>query len=827
MGSALLQKRSFPLLPTFSIDSVDAPTAPSSLPCSGDRGSPVDLHVLKLRDASSKVWSDIRGAIKAIGRSSRGASQGSTILDFHSGTDSPQQPPKGKAVAFKGDEGSDSPSRKGKGIAPRDLIRKLRLNNLGLASNSTIVLGDTPGSREGSPKALASLQSSPFTESDSPPSTGESSKLSTAADDSTRKTSVDSRFSVLTKDTTKRRHSRRQPWTRSSPEGGTLGTINESGVDHAQPTIETVERAAAAGIYLETYFNELLNAPNMRAVRRQYLETQLYYSPHLTPDQKQAIRGSFYNQETWHLRETRMMKSRALRYGPGEDDNSYLDNYEPLKVLGKGSFGVVRLVREKHAQEHTFSRQVYAMKVIKKNDMLRSSQEGHLRAERDALVASEGANWIVPLIASFQDPYNLYLVMEYMPGGDFLGLLIRENILHEAVARFYIAEMILAVEEAHRLKFIHRDIKPDNFLISATGHLKISDFGLAFDGHWSHDASYYNYHRYNLVRKLGIKVAGDDQDQKEAKEFSTQLEWYQAITSGFRQHEKQPSRDYDLENLLDWRNRCGTRAAANSVSIGIILYECLYGHTPFLAEEGRKETKQNILQHKTRFYFPQRPIASDKCKDLIFRLIQDKEFRICSKRYQIKDRGGFDGVEPSDFFGRYVFPDDAEDIKAHRWFKSIPWDRLQTLTPPFVPRIDNAEDTHYFDESEPITDWSESSPDHPGITPDDVKQVLCDFRISVQNVALELVKKPYDSTMLRKMDRKIDTEPWLAVEEKEVLKHFVRLYGKKDRKRARDRLLRDDVTKDVVMDIRKRTAFLGYTWRRMRPGGYVAQRATE
>ena len=114
--------------------------------------------------------------------------------------------------------------------------------------------------------------------------------------------------------------------------------------------------------------------------------------------------------------------------------------------------------------------------------------------------------------------------MEYMPGGDFLGLLIRENILHEAVARFYIAEMILAVEEAHRLKFIHRDIKPDNFLISATGHLKISDFGLAFDGHWSHDASYYNFHRYNLVRKLGIKVVGDEIDQKESREFHTQLE---------------------------------------------------------------------------------------------------------------------------------------------------------------------------------------------------------------------------------------------------------------------------------------------------------------
>lgn len=120
------------------------------------------------------------------------------------------------------------------------------------------------------------------------------------------------------------------------------------------------------------------------------------------------------------------------------------------------------------------------MKVIRKSDMLRNSQEGHLRAERDFLVAAEGSRWVVPLIASFQDLNNLYLVMDYMPGGDFLGLLIRDNVLSEPIAKWYIAEMILCIEEAHSLRWIHRDVKPDNFLISASGHLKISDFGLAF-----------------------------------------------------------------------------------------------------------------------------------------------------------------------------------------------------------------------------------------------------------------------------------------------------------------------------------------------------------
>jgi serine/threonine protein kinase len=72
--------------------------------------------------------------------------------------------------------------------------------------------------------------------------------------------------------------------------------------------------------------------------------------------------------------------------------------------------------------------------------------------------------------------------------------------------------MILCIEEAHKMEWIHRDIKPDNFLISASGHLKISDFGLAFNGHWAHNQSYYNGQREGLLEKTGIKIRGDEQD---------------------------------------------------------------------------------------------------------------------------------------------------------------------------------------------------------------------------------------------------------------------------------------------------------------------------
>jgi protein-serine/threonine kinase len=119
---------------------------------------------------------------------------------------------------------------------------------------------------------------------------------------------------------------------------------------------------------------------------------------------------------------------------------------------------------------------------------------------------------VVPLIESFQDQDNLYLVMEYMVGGDFLSLLMRMEMLSEEMTQFYVAEMVLCVEEIHRMKWIHRDVKPDNFLISSSGHLKISDFGLSFDGHWAHNQKYYNETRNSLMDKLGITVQGDTHD---------------------------------------------------------------------------------------------------------------------------------------------------------------------------------------------------------------------------------------------------------------------------------------------------------------------------
>lgn len=273
---------------------------------------------------------------------------------------------------------------------PKEIVKTICSNRLGVASSE--VLSKRAPLHGGSLRDVVQYAQQtkkviPSAETRSECSVElEGSKDSTAVNDSTRKTSLDSRFSLLTLDSLKRRNSRRRPWTRSSPEA--MVTIEEAGPSrHVQPTVLTVEKAAAAKIYLETYFHEKLNCPNQRNMRTQLLESQLYFSPHLDNAQKNAVRRSYHAQETYHLREMRALRAQSQAAGGGRPGGPYVENYEPVKVLGKGSFGVVRLVRKKEG----LSKQVYAMKVIRKSDMLRSSQEGHLRAERDFLVSSEGS----------------------------------------------------------------------------------------------------------------------------------------------------------------------------------------------------------------------------------------------------------------------------------------------------------------------------------------------------------------------------------------------------------------------------------------------------
>lgn len=114
----------------------------------------------------------------------------------------------------------------------------------------------------------------------------------------------------------------------------------------------------------------------------------------------------------------------------------------------------------------------------------------HVKAERDILAEADN-EWVVRLYYSFQDRESLYFVMDYIPGGDMMSLLIRMGVFPEILACFYVAELTLAIESVHKMGFIHRDIKPDNILIDLDGHIKLTDFGLCTGFRWTHNSKYY------------------------------------------------------------------------------------------------------------------------------------------------------------------------------------------------------------------------------------------------------------------------------------------------------------------------------------------------
>ena len=689
--------------------------------------------------------------------------------------------------------------------------------------------------------------------------------------------------------------------------------VQEAPID-VEPSIVTVENVAAAKCALETHFGALFLQPSSpRSLRRKKFEQKLC-DLNLSHDERVVARQIWIKAESDHLRQIRVLKASSLKRHNLKGVS--IAGFDIIRILGKGSFGVVRLVTELSGDTaaHRTSggmtpdsgskssscvnianlngtakralsagkplSDVFAMKVIRKSEMLRACQEGHLRAERDFLVGAEGSRWAVPLIASFQDNTNLYLVMEYMIGGDFLGLLLREDVLDESVTQWYIAEMILCIEEAHKLKWIHRDVKPDNFLISASGHLKISDFGLAFDGHWAHSQTYYNGQRESLLEKMGIKITGDEQDVAEDLKAENEIfdEAPQLRSQRSRHDVEEGAR---REGLLNWRNRTERRKLARSMvgtsqymapevisghpydgrcdwwSIGIILYECFYGRTPFYCET-RQKTKDCIVEHRSTLQFPDqerwsRPISDSRrwlpppsatAVDLLRGLLTDKEVRLSSRQYRhvetrLARRLSSASITTSPL-ARHVYANDAEEIKSHKFFHGIPWSQMHLMPPPFVPQVkENQSITKYFeDEKDIISDDSSSFvsfQQHIEETEPPGEQRLAAMlgphyeRWKAERVEREKrelgIEDCSDEDLTRIKEHVGDEyEKWKAervVEVAEGRQHVgvdvTTSKPKKEKKRPRDKILRDPVVGRKVMELRKKSAFFGYTYRRPKP----------
>jgi len=151
------------------------------------------------------------------------------------------------------------------------------------------------------------------------------------------------------------------------------------------------------------------------------------------------------------------------------------DDFQILKLIGKGTFGQVFQVRKKDTQR------IYAMKVLSKKIIVQKKEVAHTVGERNILVrtAMTHSPFIVGLKFSFQTPTDLYLVTDYMSGGELFWHLQRESRFQEDRAKFYIAELILALKHLHEHDIVYRDLKPENILLDANGHIALCDFGLS------------------------------------------------------------------------------------------------------------------------------------------------------------------------------------------------------------------------------------------------------------------------------------------------------------------------------------------------------------
>lgn len=307
--------------------------------------------------------------------------------------------------------------------------------------------------------------------------------------------------------------------------------------------------------------------------------------------------------------------------------------FEKVRLLGQGDVGKVYLVRE------TKTNRLYAMKVLLKKEMIERNKIKRVLAEQEILSTSNHP-FIVTLYHSFQSEDKLYLCMEYCMGGEFFRALQTRasKCISEDDARFYAAEVTAALEYLHLMGFIYRDLKPENILLHQSGHIMLSDFDLS---------------KQISSSKNPTIGANGTVDTK-------------SCINGFRTNSFVGTEEYIAPEVLRGH---GHTAAVDWWTLGIFIYEMLFGITPFKGSS-RNKTFGNILRHDVTFPDPsidgkKLQVVSSNCKNLIKQLlIKDENKRLGSQL-------------------------GAGDIKTHPFFKNTQWALLRNQQPPLIPVLAN------------------------------------------------------------------------------------------------------------------------------------------
>lgn len=332
-------------------------------------------------------------------------------------------------------------------------------------------------------------------------------------------------------------------------------------------------------------------------------------------------------------------------------------DFEMITQVGQGGYGQVYLARKKDTKE------VCALKILNKKLLFKLNETNHVLTERDILTTTR-SEWLVKLLYAFQDPESLFLAMEFVPGGDFRTLLINTKYLKSAHARFYISEMFCAVNALHELGYTHRDLKPENFLIDGKGHIKLTDFGLAA-GTVSNERIESMKIRLQEVKNLEFPAFKEKSIEDRRKIYhhmrETDVNYANSMVG---------SPDYMALEVLEGKKYDFT---VDYWSLGCMLFESLVSYTPF-SGSSTNETYENLRHWKQTLRRPRldngRPAFSDRTWDLITRLIADPIGRLRS----------------------------FEHVKRMPYFADIDFDKLRTMSPPFIPQLDSETDAGYFDD---------------------------------------------------------------------------------------------------------------------------------